>query len=62
MAVKNATQWTPPSGDGYVVSTGANQLVTNAGDSLITNAGDSLVTSDIYTTPRNPTAWTATGL
>jgi len=62
MAVKNPTQWQPPSGNGYVVNVGTEFLVTNLGDFLVDNSGNFLVTTETYAVPKYPTTWTVTGV
>lgn len=61
MVVRNPTKWRPPSGKGYIVSTGTNYLVTNLSEFLVTNAGDNLVTTPDYAVPKYPTLWTLSG-
>ena len=60
--VKNPTAWQPPSGSGYVVDVGAEDIVTNSGLYIVTNAGDNIVTTPDYDIGKYPTQWTATGV
>lgn len=62
MAVKNPTQWQPPTGKGFVITAGTKFLVTNSGSFLVTNAGDNLVTTPTYDVPKYPTTWSQTGV
>lgn len=61
-AVKNPTQWRPPNGSGYVITTGNNFLITNSSNFLVTNSGNFLITTPTYVVPKYKTAWTATGV
>jgi hypothetical protein len=60
MAVRNPTQWTPPSGAGYVVTIGNENLVTNSGSFLVDNLGKFLVTNTTNVTGKYTSAWTKT--
>lgn len=62
MAVKNPTQWQPPSGSGYVITVGTNFIVTNLFNFLVTNTGNFLVTTPTYAVPKYATQWTETGV
>lgn len=58
MAVRNTTQWTPPSGTGYVVTIGNEDLVTNSGLFITDNLGNFIVTTPTYDIPKYKTSWT----
>lgn len=60
-AVKNPTQWLPPSGSGYIVTVGTEFITTNAGVFLTDNLGDFLVTTPTYDVEKFATQWTGTG-
>lgn len=60
-AVKNPTQWTPPSGTGYVFFIGLLNFQDNLGNLLITNSQNNIVTNPSQVIPKYPTTWTATG-
>lgn len=59
---KNTDQWTPPSGEGYVIQVGSEDLTTNLGEFLVTNAGDNIVTTPTYNVNKYPTEWTESGV
>jgi hypothetical protein len=62
MAIKNPTQWEPPSGKGYVITIGFCFLVDNLGNFLVDNSQNNLVTTPTYTVPKYATLWTGTGV
>lgn len=62
VVIKNPTHWRPPSGEGYVIDVGNQQIVTNAGDSIVTNSGNNLVTNESYLVPKYKTLWTPSGV
>lgn len=59
---KSNTSWQPNLGVGYVVSVGTETFTDNLGNFLVTNAGSNIVTTPTYTTGKNATSWSATGV
>lgn len=59
---KNATQWRPRSGFGYVELTGSLKIVNKAGLIVVTKAGLDVLENPSQVVPKNATAWTQTGI
>lgn len=60
--IKNPTQWRPASGFGLVVATGSLEIVNKAGLIIVNKAGLFVVQNPTQVNPKNPTAWTASGI
>lgn len=60
--IRNLTQWRPPSGSGYVVANGTENVTTNLGAFLTDNLGNVLVTTPTYTVQKFSTNWSVTGV
>ncbi len=59
--VRNATQWFPPSGKGFVSTQGTLFFTDNSGNFLVTNTALDIVTTPTYVIPKIPTKWTVVG-
>jgi len=59
---KNQTQWTPGSGQGYVINQGNLFIQDNLGNFITDNSGNNLVTNTSYNVPKYLTAWSDTGV
>jgi hypothetical protein len=55
---KYKTGWTPPDGQGYVITVGAEDLTTNSGFHITDNLGNQIVTTPTYDKSKNTTRWT----
>jgi hypothetical protein len=62
MAVRNPTQWTPPSGQGYIITIGLLNFQDNLGHLLITNLGNNIVTNPVQLIGKYVTAWSQSGV
>lgn len=62
MAVKNPTAWLNPNGTGYVIVVGLLNIQDNLGNLIQDNLGNLLVTNLTESTPKNATAWSASGV
>ena len=59
-AIKNPTQWRPPSGQGYILPTGNLGIVTNTLLPLVDNTTNHLpiIVNPSYFVPKYATKWT----
>lgn len=58
MAVRNPTQWSPPSGEGYISQSTGAFLTTQSGITLETQSGIDLIISEDTYQPKFDTSWT----
>lgn len=60
MAVKTPTQWSPPSGIGYINPSSGALIVSQSGISITSQSGVSLIVNSEVYQPEFLTSWTLT--